>query len=113
MITKVYSDKNYMAINTDRLNSISVDYAIYPTTKFVRGVAVIFDISDSENSDAVFTIDIDAESYKIHKTDEIWYLKKYVITYITDCLYKNYTIISIDSAVLYALGQILTDRERD
>lgn len=117
MIISVYSHKDCMAINTDRINTILVRYSLDSKTKFVRGVAVDFYIADyisdyKENS-VMFSIDITADDFKIHTTDEILNLKKHIIDYITTRIRKSCNDIDIVKALTYALDQVLINREGD
>lgn len=113
MIIRVYSHKDCMAINTDRINTISVDWALDQKTKFVGGVAVEFGISRHEENNIMFSIDINSEDFKIHTTDEILNLKKYVIDYIVTRIRKSCNDIDIVKAVTHALNQTLTNREEN
>ena len=115
MIISIFSHKDCMATNTDRINIISVRHAIDTKTNFVRGVAVEFYIADyisdyKENS-VMFSIDINSEDFKIHTTDEILNLKKYIIDYITTRIHKSCNDIDIVKAVTHALNQTLINRE--
>lgn len=113
MIIRVYSHKDCVAINTDRIDSISVDYTLdLKTRRFARNVAVIFNMSNSENSEVIFAIDIDSESYKIYTTDEILNLKKCVIDYITNSIYMGAKSIDIIKIVEHALNETLLNMER-
>lgn len=115
MIISIYSHKDCVAINTDRINNILVRHALDTKTKFVRGVAVDFYIADyisdyKENS-VMFSIDINSEDFKIHETNEILNLKKYVIDYIVTRIRKSCNDIDIVKAVTHALNQTLINRE--
>ena len=114
MIIRVYSYKDCVAINTDRIDSISVDYTLdLKTRTFIYNVAVIFNMSNSENSEVIFAIDIDSESYKIHTTDEILNLKKCVIDYITNSIYMGAKSIDIVKTVEHALNETPLNMEKD
>lgn len=113
MIARVESCTDYMAINTHKISSILVDYTLDPSTRFVRSVTVTFDVSNHKDNAVVFPMDVEADTYKIYKIGEIWCLKKYIIDFITESLYKHLSFIDVDNALSHALNQILIDRERD
>ena len=117
MIISVYSHKDCMAINTDKINTILIRHAIDTKTKFVRGVAVDFYIADYvtdyKDNSVMFSIDITADDFKIHTTDEILDLKKHIIDYITTRIRKSCNDIDIVKAVTHALNQTLLNREED
>lgn len=110
MIIRIFSHKDCMAINTDIINTISVDCVLDQKTKFLGGVVVEFSLTSYEENNAMFSIDINSEDFKIHTTDEILYLKKCVIDYITTRIRKSCNDINIVKAVTYGLDQTLISR---
>lgn len=113
MIIRVFSHKDCMAINTDKINAISVDYALDKETKFISGVAVEFDIANDECNNVIFSVDISPEDFKINAKHEIQNLKKCVIAYIVTRICKSCDDIDIDHAVIQALHRILQNREEE
>lgn len=113
MIIRVYSHKDCVAINTDRINSILVDYGYDKQKKFVGGVSVEFSLTSHEENNVIFSIDINTDDFKIHTTDEILNLKKCVIDYITNSIYMGAKSIDIVKTVKHALNETLLNMERD
>lgn len=111
MITRVYSHKGCVAINTDKINAIFVSHILDQKTRFVGGVEVEFSITSHEENSIMFSLDINSEDFKINAIDEILNLQKCVIDYIATRIRKSCNDIDIVKAVTHALDQILINRE--
>lgn len=111
MIICVYSNSDYVAINTDRINSIQVDCDIDIDTKYLSTVVVRFDVSKRIDNAVIFPINI--ESNKKFKDGDIRVLKPLIVNRIVDKIYRNFTRIDIQMMVEEALAELIQGRYYD